>query len=92
MKLGLDIAEVFEPLLKPTRYKGGHAGRGRPCAGRIVIIMQDNDDAGAKKALTAAQALHGVALRQTVYCAGALAWVEDEGLLDHLLFGPGATR
>jgi putative DNA primase/helicase len=30
-------------------------------AGRHVIILQDNDDAGAKKALAAAQALHGLA-------------------------------
>jgi RecA-family ATPase len=29
-------------------------------AGRDVVILQDNDDAGAKKALAAAQALHGV--------------------------------
>jgi hypothetical protein len=35
----------------------------------------------------------GVALRQKqVDCAGALAWLKDEGLLDHLPFGPGATR
>lgn len=30
-------------------------------AGRDIIILQDNDEAGAKKALAAAQALHGVA-------------------------------
>src|SRR5262249_57702788 len=30
-------------------------------AGRDIIILQDNDDAGAKKAMDAAQALHGVA-------------------------------
>jgi DNA primase len=30
-------------------------------AGRYCIIMQDNDEAGAKKALVAAQALHGTA-------------------------------
>jgi putative DNA primase/helicase len=30
-------------------------------AGRDIIILQDNDDAGEKKALTAAQALHSVA-------------------------------
>ena len=29
-------------------------------AGRDIIILQDNDDAGKKKALAAAQALHGV--------------------------------
>jgi hypothetical protein len=33
----------------------------KPLAGRDIIILQDNDDAGAKKALTAAQALQGVA-------------------------------
>jgi len=33
----------------------------KPLAGRDIIILQDNDDAGAKKALAAAQALHGVA-------------------------------
>ena len=34
----------------------------------------------------------GVALRQKqIDCAGALAWLKDEGLLDHLPFGPGAT-
>ena len=31
----------------------------------------------------------GVALRQKqIDCAGALAWLKDEGLLDHLPFGP----
>jgi hypothetical protein len=31
----------------------------------------------------------GVALRQKqIDCAGALAWLRDEGLLDHLPFGP----
>ena len=35
----------------------------------------------------------GIALRQKqVHCAGALAWLKDEGLLDHPPFGPGATR
>jgi hypothetical protein len=35
----------------------------------------------------------GVALRQKqIDCAGALAWLNDEGLLDHLPFGPGAAR
>src|SRR5262249_2364334 len=33
----------------------------KPLAGRDIIILQDNDDAGAKKALAATQALHGVA-------------------------------
>src|SRR5262249_5276939 len=33
----------------------------KPLAGRDIIILQDNDDVGAKKALAAAQALHGVA-------------------------------
>jgi hypothetical protein len=34
----------------------------------------------------------GVALRQKqIDCAGALAWLKDEGLLDHLPFGPGAA-
>jgi len=33
----------------------------KPIAGRDVIILQNNDDAGVKKALAAAQALHGVA-------------------------------
>jgi len=33
----------------------------KPLAGRDVIILQNNDDAGVKKALAAAQALHGVA-------------------------------
>jgi hypothetical protein len=33
----------------------------KPLAGRDIIILQDNDEAGAKKALAAAQALHGVA-------------------------------
>src|SRR5262249_17800923 len=35
----------------------------------------------------------GVALRQKpIDCAGALAWLKDEGLLDHLPFGLGASR
>jgi hypothetical protein len=35
----------------------------------------------------------GVALRQKqIDCAGALAWLKDEGLLDHLPFGPGGAR
>jgi hypothetical protein len=35
----------------------------------------------------------GVALRQKqIDCAGALAWLKDEGLLDHLPFGPGVAR
>jgi hypothetical protein len=33
----------------------------KPLAGRDIIILQDNDDAGAKKALAAAQALRDVA-------------------------------
>ena len=37
--------------------------------------------------------LIGVALRQKqIDCSGALAWLRDEGLLDHLPFGPGVTR
>jgi hypothetical protein len=32
----------------------------------------------------------GVALRQKqIDCAGALAWLGEEGLLDHLPIGPG---
>jgi hypothetical protein len=35
----------------------------------------------------------GVALRQKqVDCAGALAWLRDEGLLDHLPFGQEVKR
>jgi len=35
----------------------------------------------------------GVALRQKqVNCAGALAWLRDEGLLDHLPFGQEIAR
>jgi hypothetical protein len=35
----------------------------------------------------------GVALRQkAVDCAGALAWLKDEGLLDHLPFGQEVKR
>ncbi len=35
----------------------------------------------------------GAALRQKqVDCAGALAWLKDEGLLDHLPFGPRAKQ
>jgi hypothetical protein len=35
----------------------------------------------------------GVALRhKSIDCAGAIAWLRDEGLLDHLPFGPGVTR
>ena len=35
----------------------------------------------------------GVALRQKqVDCAGALAWLHDEGLLEHLPFGPEFKR
>ncbi len=35
----------------------------------------------------------GVALRQKqIDCAGALAWLKDEGLLDHLPFGPGTAH
>jgi hypothetical protein len=35
----------------------------------------------------------GVALRQKqVDCAGALAWLRDEGLLDHLPFGQEIAR
>lgn len=35
----------------------------------------------------------GVALRQKqVNCAGALAWLKDEGLLDHLPFGQEIAR
>jgi len=35
----------------------------------------------------------GVALRQKqIDCAGALAWLKDEGLLDHLPFGPGVSH
>ena len=35
----------------------------------------------------------GVALRQKqIDCSGALAWLRDEGLLDHMPFGPGVTR
>ena len=35
----------------------------------------------------------GVALRQKqVDCAGAMAWLKEEGLLDHLPFGPGVER
>jgi hypothetical protein len=34
----------------------------------------------------------GVALRQKqVDCTGAMAWLRDEGLLDHLPFGPPAS-
>jgi hypothetical protein len=35
----------------------------------------------------------GVALRQKqIDCAGAMAWLKDEGLLDHLPFGPGVSH
>jgi hypothetical protein len=35
----------------------------------------------------------GVALRQKqIDCAGALAWLKDEGLLDHLPFGAEVAR
>jgi hypothetical protein len=35
----------------------------------------------------------GIALRQKqIDCAGALAWLRDEGLLDCLPFGPGVTH
>ena len=35
----------------------------------------------------------GVALRQKqIDCTGALAWLTEEGLLDHLPFGPAVTR
>jgi hypothetical protein len=35
----------------------------------------------------------GVALRQKqIDCAGALAWLKDEGLLDCLPFGPGVSH
>jgi hypothetical protein len=35
----------------------------------------------------------GVALRhKSIDRAGALAWLRDEGLLDHLPFGPGVVR
>lgn len=35
----------------------------------------------------------GVALRQKqIDCAGAMAWLTEEGLLDHLPFGPAVTQ
>jgi hypothetical protein len=35
----------------------------------------------------------GIALRQRqIDCAGALAWLKDEGLLEHLPFGTQAER
>jgi hypothetical protein len=35
----------------------------------------------------------GVALRhRSIDCAGALAWLKDEGLLDHLPFGAEVAR
>jgi hypothetical protein len=35
----------------------------------------------------------GVALRQKqIDCAGAIKWLRDEGLLDHLPFGPGVQH
>jgi hypothetical protein len=35
----------------------------------------------------------GIALRQKqIDCAGALAWLKDEGLLEHLPFGPEVNR
>jgi hypothetical protein len=35
----------------------------------------------------------GIALRQKqIDCAGALAWLKEEGLLEHLPFGPGVSQ
>jgi phage terminase large subunit len=42
VKLGLDIAEVFEPLLKPARYKGAHGGRRQSL--RVVCIRKQLQD------------------------------------------------
>ena len=49
----------------------------RPLAGRDCIILQDNDEPGAKKALKAAQALHGVAKSVRIVLLPDLLHKED---------------
>ena len=49
----------------------------KPLAGRDCIILQDNDEAGAKKALKAAQALHGVAKSVRIVLLPDLLHKED---------------
>ena len=71
----------------PTRVSGGFFAIDRGafrCAavGGLNAAVPSGDGASV-----------GIALRQKqVHCAGALAWLKDEGLLDHPPFGPGATR
>jgi hypothetical protein len=60
---------------------------------RDLILSSLRVAAARSRLITNSLESVGVALRhKQVDCAGALAWLKDEGLLDHLPFGPGVTQ